>query len=76
MGRNKRREGGGKNLGPSLIGEGHTQVEGEEDNYPLPPHSIANSFPKILLRKSSWKDILGVSLVFLWFSCVKVVSSN
>ena len=36
MGRNKRREGGGKNLGPSLIGEGHTQVEGEEDNYPLP----------------------------------------
>ena len=36
MGRNKRREGGGKNLGPSLIGEGHTQVEREEDNYPLP----------------------------------------
>ena len=42
MGRNKRREGGGKNPGPSLIGEGHTQVEVEEDNDPLPPHSIAN----------------------------------
>ena len=33
MGRNKKREDGGKNLGPSLIGEGHTQVEGEEDNF-------------------------------------------
>ena len=44
MGRNKRREGGGKNLGPSLIGEGHTQVEGEDKWRAPSKRAVANHF--------------------------------
>ena len=62
MGRGKKREDEGKNIGPSLIGEGHTQAGGE-DNYPLPvppttpPIVIANSFPKIFAHFCLWREL-------------------
>ena len=69
MGRNKRREGGGKNLGPSLIGEGHTQVEGEEENFPLPPPiaspTVFRRFFLFCLRRHSLEMVQNSLKLFL-----------
>ena len=44
MGRGERREDGGKNLGPSSIGEGYIRVRG--DSSPPPP-IVTSGFPQV-----------------------------
>ena len=66
MGRNKKREDGGKNLGPSLIGEGHTQAEGAENRkilfsriQPSETLDFNKSFSKCRPRKWRVRNWLG-----------------
>ena len=49
MGRGEKREDGGKNLGPSLIGEGYTRIRGE---WCSPSTWWRTTFPKIFWAPS------------------------